>query len=92
MEAENTQKEQMGIARMRFGIIAPLVQGTYPDESIAAYCRRVARTPLQLPDGRVFRYKPKTVGKRQPDDRCAYDWCPAESAQYHFGDRSGCSE
>lgn len=63
METENTQKEQMEIARMRFGIIAPLVQGTYPDESIAAYCRRVAQTPMQLPGGRVFQYKPKTVGK-----------------------------
>ena len=63
METENTQKEQMEIARMRFGIIAPLVQGTYPDVSMAAYCRRVAKTPMKLPDGRVFQYKPKTVGK-----------------------------
>lgn len=63
METETTQKEQMEIARMRFGIIAPLVQGTYPHESIAAYCRRVAKTPMPLPDGRTFQYKPKTVGK-----------------------------
>lgn len=63
METENTQKEQMEIARMRFGIIAPLVQGTYSDGSIAAYCRRVAQPPMQLPDGRIFQYKPKTVGK-----------------------------
>lgn len=63
MGTETTQKEQMEIARMRFGIIAPLVQGTYPDESIAAYCRRVAKTPMPLPDGRTFPYKPKTVGK-----------------------------
>lgn len=63
METTQTQKEQMEVAQMRFGIIAPLVQGTYPDASMAAYCRRVAETPQKLPDGRVFQYKPKTVAK-----------------------------
>ena len=63
METAQTQKEQMEVAQMRFGIIAPLVQGTYTDDSIAAYCRRVALTPQRLPDGRVFQYKPKTVAK-----------------------------
>lgn len=63
METAETQREQMKVAQMRFGIIAPLVQGTYTDASIAAYCRRVAQTPLRLPEGRVFQYKPKTVAK-----------------------------
>ena len=63
MEAAQTQKEQMEVAQMRFGVIAPLVQGTYTDASMAAYCRRVALTPQRLPDGRVFQYKPKTVEK-----------------------------
>ena len=63
METAETQKEQMEVAQMRFGVIAPLVQGTYTDVSMAAYCRRVAQTPLRLPDGRVFQYKPKTVAK-----------------------------
>ena len=63
METTETQKEQMEVAQMRFGIIAPLVQGTYTDVSMAAYCRRVAQTPQRLPDGRVFQYKPKTVAK-----------------------------
>ena len=53
----------MEVAQMRFGVIAPLVQGTYPDISMAAYCRRVSQTPLRLPDGRTFQYKPKTVAK-----------------------------
>ena len=53
----------MEVAQMRFGIIAPLVQGIYTDDSMAAYCRRVALTPQRLPDGRVFQYKPKTVAK-----------------------------
>ena len=63
METTQTQKEQMEVAQMRFGVIAPLVQGTYTDVSMAAYCRRVAQTPQRLPDGRVFQYKPKTVAK-----------------------------
>lgn len=63
METAIRAKEQMEIAQMRFGIIAPLVQGTYIDVSMAAYCRRVAQTPMKLPDGRLFPYKPKTVGK-----------------------------
>ena len=63
METAETQKEQMAVAQMRFGVIAPLVQGTYTDVSMAAYCRRVAQTPQRLPDGRVFQYKPKTVAK-----------------------------
>ena len=63
METVVTQKEQMEVAQMRFGVIAPLVQGTYTDVSMAAYCRRVALTPQRLPDGRVFQYKPKTVAK-----------------------------
>lgn len=29
METMQTQKEQMEVAQMRFGVIAPLVQGTY---------------------------------------------------------------
>ncbi len=63
MDAEMAQKEQMEVAWMRFGVIAPLVQGTYTDISMAVYCRRVALTPLRLPDGRVFQYKPKAVAK-----------------------------
>ena len=63
MEAETTTKEQMEIARIRFGLIAPLVQNTYPDGSMAAYCRRVAAVPVRLPDGRIVQYKAKTLGK-----------------------------
>lgn len=63
METAQTQKEQMEVAQMRFGVIAPLVQGTYTDVSMAAYCCRVALIPQHLSDGRVFQYKPKTVAK-----------------------------
>ena len=63
METENAKSEQLEIARIRFGLIAPLIQGTYPDESMSAYCRRVAACPVKLPDGRIVQYKPKTLGK-----------------------------
>ena len=49
--------ELMEIARLRFGMIAPVIQETYPDESVMAYCRRVAQTPMRLPDGRIVKYK-----------------------------------
>ena len=52
MEEEKVQKEQMAVAQMRFGMIAPVIQGTYPDASVCAYCRRVAQTVQTLPDGR----------------------------------------
>ena len=55
--------ELMEIARLRFGRIAPVNQETYPDESVMAYCRRVSETPMRLPDGRIVKYKPKTIGK-----------------------------
>ena len=60
---DTAQREQMEVAQMRFGVIAPLIQGTYTDVSMAAYCRRVALTPQRLPDGRMVQYKPKTVAK-----------------------------
>ena len=63
MKTENTKNEQMETARIRFGLIAPMVQGTFPDESLAAYCRRVAAFPVKLPDGRQVQCKAKTLTK-----------------------------
>ncbi len=63
METENTKKEQLEIARIRFGLIAPMVQGTFPDKSMSAYCRRVSGVPVKLPDGRQVQYKAKTLTK-----------------------------
>lgn len=63
MDTQTTQKEQMQIAQMRFGMIAPVIQGTYTDVSVSAYCRRVAEKEQKLPDGRLVRYRPKTIEK-----------------------------
>lgn len=66
-EMENNEKERtealMETASFRFGLIAPVIQDTYTDESIMAYCRRVAENPIRLPDGRIANYKPKTIEK-----------------------------
>jgi transposase InsO family protein len=52
---------QYQMAHFKFGLIAPVIQGTYPDESAIAYYRRITEKPLQRPDGTVFHYKPKSV-------------------------------
>lgn len=63
MDSKTIHKEQMQIAQMRFGMIAPVIQGIYTDVSISAYCRRVSETPQKLPDGRQMNYRPKTIEK-----------------------------
>ena len=65
MEQHNNKEgidELMEIARLRFGMIVPVIQETYPDESIMAYCRRVSKVSMQLPDGRTVHYSQKQSG------------------------------
>ena len=49
------------LAYFKFALIAPVIQGTFPDKSAAAYYRRVASQPIARPDGVVFPYKPATL-------------------------------
>ena len=51
------------IAQFRFALIAPVVQGLFPDVSRSEYYRRVTEKPLKLPDGSSVEYKPKTIEK-----------------------------
>jgi len=51
-------KKSIETAQFRFGIIAPVVQNTYPDASVSAYFRRIAATPVKLPEGKEMIYKP----------------------------------
>ena len=51
------------IAHFRFGLIAPVINGTYTEPSQTAYYKRVASEPLSLPDGQVSRYSYKTLEK-----------------------------
>jgi len=49
------------MAHFKFGLIAPVIQGTYPDDSAIAYYRRIAEKPLIRPDGSAYLFKPKTI-------------------------------
>ena len=50
-------------AHFRFALIAPVIQGLFPDVSAAAYYRRVTENPIKRPDGTEFRYGAKTLEK-----------------------------
>jgi transposase InsO family protein len=49
------------MAHFKFGLIAPVIQDTYPDKSPGAYYRRIAEKPLLRPDGTEFQYKAKSI-------------------------------
>lgn len=51
------------IAQFRFALIAPVIQGLFPDASRSEYYRRITAKPFTLPDGTVVEYKPKTIEK-----------------------------
>lgn len=56
-------KHDAEVAQFRFALIAPVVQGLYPDASAAAYYKRVTEKPLTLPDGSTVTYSYKTLEK-----------------------------
>lgn len=51
------------IAQFRFALIAPVIQGLFPDASRTAYYKRVTEKPLTFPDGTVKEVKYKTLEK-----------------------------
>ena len=61
MEDTNGKQMDRELAYFRFALVAPVVQGTFPDASIAAYCRRVTENPVSRPDGTLFQYRPTTL-------------------------------
>ena len=63
MEKNNSKDMSRELAYFRFALIAPVIQGTFPDASIAAYCRRVTQNPILRPDGVTFQYNPGTLAK-----------------------------
>jgi len=63
MEKNNSKDMSRELAYFRFALIAPVIQGTFPDASIAAYCRRVTQNPILRPDGVTFQYSPGTLAK-----------------------------
>ena len=61
MESAAKQQKNREMAYFKFALIAPAIQGTLTDPSIAAYCRRVTENPIARPDGVLFQYKPTTL-------------------------------
>jgi transposase InsO family protein len=58
-----TIKHDAEIAQFRFALIAPVVQGLFPDASETAYYKRVTEKPFTLPDGTSVSYSYKTLEK-----------------------------
>lgn len=58
-----TIKRDAEIAQFRFALIAPVIQGLFPDASATAYYKRVTASPLTLPDGSTVSYSYKTLEK-----------------------------
>ena len=54
-------KRKMEVAHVKLGLISPLLNGTYPDASKAAYRRRVAESPVLMPDGTAMRVNQSTI-------------------------------
>lgn len=55
------QVSALEMAHFRFAMIAPVIQGLYPDASEAAYYRRVTADPITRPDGTDYKYSPDTL-------------------------------
>ena len=58
-----TIKHNAEVAQFLFALIAPVIQGLYPDASATAYYKRVTASPLTLPDGSTVTYSYKTLEK-----------------------------
>jgi len=63
MEKPNSGDPARELAYFRFAMIAPVIQGTYPDGSAAGYYRRVTEKPVTRPDGSTVQYKPSAPEK-----------------------------
>jgi len=57
MDASNAQE----MAMFRFGVIAPVINGTFGEASKLAYYRKVCADALTLPDGTKAAYSPSTL-------------------------------
>ncbi len=63
MNEQQPLAAQIAVAQFRFALIAPVVQGLFPDASQNAYFKRVTQAPLTLPDGSTFQYDYKSVSR-----------------------------
>lgn len=59
MEIE--EKRGIEIAEFRFGLIAPAINGTFPDSSMTSYFKRISSQPLEMPDGSCRKVRHTTL-------------------------------
>ena len=62
-------KEIIEIASLKLSLIAPVINGTYTDDSKSAYFKRIAATPVKLPNGSTVFYAPGTFSTWESDYR-----------------------
>jgi transposase InsO family protein len=55
------KRQQQDMAMFRFGLIAPVLNGTYTEPSKMAYYRNAVSRPLELPDGSKTSYSASTL-------------------------------
>jgi transposase InsO family protein len=63
MKRQFNPQSAIDMAYFRFALIAPVIQGIFPDPTKTAYYRRVTENDLTLPNGKTMRYNPKTLEK-----------------------------
>lgn len=59
----NELKNAAAVAEFRFGLIAPVIQGLFPDPSATAYFKRIAENTFTLPDGSHKKFNYKTIAE-----------------------------
>ena len=60
-QEDEVLKNAAATAEFRFGLIAPVIQGLFPDASATAYYKRIAQKEFTLPDGTVKKFSYKTI-------------------------------
>lgn len=63
MKTQFNNQVAIETAYFRFALIAPVIQGIFPDPTKTAYYRRVTENELTLPTGKIMLYDPKTLEK-----------------------------
>ena len=61
MNTNETMNHAAKTAQFKFGLIAPVIQGLFPDASRTAFYKRVAEKPIEFPDGSVREISFKTL-------------------------------
>ena len=61
MNTNESMNHAAKTAQFKFGLIAPVIQGLFPDASRTAFYKRVAGRPIEFPDGSVREISFKTL-------------------------------